>query len=305
MNMDGLQIGQDALAALMNAAFAFAVGSALFSRWLAFDGAQRSNAPAHAAWNRARSSLVVAALVLVLADGGWLIYEGASMAGTGLMGGVAVLPDVLAKTHVGHAWCVAFGGAALLLIAACTSRGGRLGEAVLALAVLACAGGAALLGHAADSGIRSVAVAMQLLHVLSTSVWGGIVLSGGFVVLPALDTSTARGVLIRTADRVSKVSLVAFGVVVATGLIAAERGLGGELSALRMSAWGHVLTLKLALVLLAVVLGGLNRISVLPRLRRTAATTDAHTFNNMLHLEAFVMLGVFVVAAVLASMPPA
>jgi putative copper resistance protein D len=305
MNVDGLLIGQGALAALMNAAFAFAVGSALLERWLAIDGAQRPSAPAHTAWNRARSSLVAAALILVLADGGWLIYEAASISGSELLDGVAVLPEVLAKTHVGRAWCVAFGGAIVLVIAACMYRGGRLGQAVLALAVLACAGGAALLGHAADAGVLSVAVALQLLHVLSTAIWGGVVLSAGFVVLPALDASTTRGALIRMADRVSTMSLAAFVVVVATGLVAADRGLGGSLSALRTSAWGHVLTLKLALVLLAVVLGGLNRTSVLPRLRRTAATTDAHTFNNMLHLEAFVMLAVFVVAAVLAGTPPA
>ena len=42
----------------------------------------------------------------------------------------------------------------------------------------------------------------------------------------------------------------------------------------------------------------------LPRLRRTASTTDAHTFNNVLHLEALVMIAIFVVAAVLAHMPP-
>jgi putative copper resistance protein D len=305
MNMDGLLIGRVALAALMNVAFAFAVGSVLFERWLAIDGAERPSAPAHAAWNRARSSLVAAALILVLADGGWLIYEAASKAGSGLLDGVAILPDLLAKNPVGHAWCVAFGGAALLMIAACMYRGGRFGQVVLVLAVLACAGGAALLGHTADAGVRSVAAAMQLLHVLSTAVWGGVVLSGGFVVLPALDASTTRGILIRMAERVSTVSLVAFVVVVATGLVAADRGLGGALSSLRMSAWGHVLMLKLALVLLAVLLGGLTRMSVLPRLRRTAATTDAHTFNNMLHLAAFVMLAVFVAAAVLAGTPPA
>jgi putative copper resistance protein D len=305
MNVDGLLIGRDALAALMNAAFAFAVGSALFERWLAVEGAQRPGALAHTAWNRARSSLVAAALVLVLADGGWLIYEAASQAGSGLLGGVAVLPNLLAKTQVGRAWCVAFGGAVLLMIAACMYRGGRFGQGVLALAMLACAGGAALLGHAPDDGVRSVAATMQLLHVLSTAVWGGVVLSGGFVVLPALDASTTRRVLIRMADRASKISLIAFVVVVATGLVAADRGLGGALSALRTSAWGHVLTLKLSLVLLAVVLGALSRMSVLPQLRRTAATTDAHTFNNMLHLEAFVMLGVFVVSAALAGAPPA
>jgi len=54
-----------------------------------------------------------------------------------------------------------------------------------------------------------------------------------------------------------------------------------------------------------VLLGGLNRTLALPRLRRTASTEDAHTFNNVLHLEALVMIGIFVVAAVLAHCMPA
>jgi putative copper resistance protein D len=64
------------------------------------------------------------------------------------------------------------------------------------------------------------------------------------------------------------------------------------------------LTLKLILVALALVLGGLNRMSALPRLRRTASTMDAHTFTNVLYLEALAMLGVFVAAAVLAHSIP-
>lgn len=304
MSADGLLIGQAALAALMNIAFALAVGSVLFERWLAGDGAGVRSASSHTAWHRARSSIVVAALVLVLADGGWLLYEAASMSGTGLVDGVAHLPDVLVKTHVGHAWCVAFAGAAVLVIAACMYRGGPLGRFVMGLAALACACGAALLGHAADAGTLSFAAANQVLHVLSTAVWGGLVLAGGFIVLPALDASTTRGAMIRVAGFVSSASLIAFVFVVATGLVSAERGLGGALSALRNSTWGHVLALKAALVLFAIVLGGLNRMSVLPRLRRTASTADAHTFNNVLHLEAFVILGVFIAAAVLAQTPP-
>jgi copper resistance protein D len=304
MNMDGLLIGQAALAALMYVALALAVGSILFERWLSTDGSRLRNASSHPAWSRARTSIVVAAFVLVLADGGWLIYLAASMNGSGLLDGVAVLPDVLAKTQIGHAWSVAFGGAALLIIAACMYHGGRFGRAMLALGVLFCAGGTALFGHAADAGVLSVPAAAQFVHVLATAVWGGIVLSGGFIVMPALDASASRGVLIRVADRVSRTALVAFVVVLATGFVGAERMLRGTLSALRASEWGHVLMLKLALVLLAVVLGALNRTSVLPRLRRTASTTDAHTFNNLLHLEAVLIAAVFVLASVLGQLPP-
>jgi putative copper resistance protein D len=47
MSIDGLWIGQVAMAALMNVAFAFAVGSALLAAWLAKD-AQQKISPASA-----------------------------------------------------------------------------------------------------------------------------------------------------------------------------------------------------------------------------------------------------------------
>ena len=73
MSIDGLWIGQVAMAALMNVAFAFAVGSALLGAWLAKD-ARAKVAPAHPAWLRAQRSMLTACVVLVFADLGWLLY---------------------------------------------------------------------------------------------------------------------------------------------------------------------------------------------------------------------------------------
>ncbi|PMS21316.1 copper resistance protein CopD [Trinickia dabaoshanensis] len=299
MNMTGLSLGQVALAALMDIAYAFAIGSALLERWLALEGQ-----PARAALERARASLVAACFALVLADGLWLVYQSAEMSGLPLLPALGKIPVVLGATQIGHAWCVAFGGALLALAAALTGRGGRLGEAVFVFAALVVALGKACLGHAADDGPWSAAVAVQALHLAATGVWGGIALAGGLTVLPALESSTTRGVLIRVAGRLSHLAGWALAVVIATGLFNAQRGLGGALAPLSESGWGHVLTLKGALVMLAVLLGALNRTSALPRLRKTASTVDAHTFRNVLHLEALVMIGVFIVAAVLAHMAP-
>lgn len=304
MSAHGLMIGKVALAALVHVAFAFAVGSSFLERWLARDGASVPNAPSHSAWHRARASLVAATFALLLAQVGWLLYQAASMTGAGLAGGVAILPAVIGTTHVGHAWCVAFGGGVWLLVTALLYRGGRFGLTMFWLAALVCAAGTASIGHAADAGLGSLGWAMQFVHIVATAVWGGVVLAGGLAVLPALDTSTTRSALIRLAERISKASLAAFCLVLVSGLIEGQRGLGGSLAALRSSTWGHVLTLKLALVLLAVVLGGLNRTSALPRLRRSAATVDAHTFRNVLHLEAWVMVAIFVAASVLGQTPP-
>ncbi|MFM0046267.1 CopD family protein [Paraburkholderia sediminicola] len=304
MSIDGLWIGQVAMAALMNVAFAFAVGSALLGAWLAKD-AQVKIAPARPAWLRAQRSMLTATVVLVLADLGWLLYQAASMSGVALPSAIGVVPTVLTQTHVGYGWSVAFAGALVLLGTAMASHTGMLRNALLWFAVIAIAAGKASLGHAADAGPASAAIGMQTLHVLVTSVWGGLAMAAGLSVLPALGTSTARGMLIRTATQVSHVSVVAVGLVLLTGIFNAVRGSGGSFEAIEMSTWGHVLTLKLALVALALVLGGLNRFLALPRLRRTASTMDAHTFVNVLYLEALAMIGVFVAAAVLSHSVPA
>jgi copper resistance protein D len=303
MNLGGLPVGQVAMAALMNVAFAFTVGAALFAAWLAKD-AQAKVAPARPAWLRAQRSMQTGAIVLVLADLGWLMYEAASMGGVGLPAALGVVPTVLAQTHVGYAWAVAFGGAVVLLLTSLSSHHGTLRHALWWLAVVAVAAGKASLGHAADAGTVSPAIGFQTLHVLASAVWGGLVLAAGFSVLPALGISVARGVLIRTATQLSNVSLVSALLVLATGAFNGVRGSGGSLAAVELTAWGHVLELKLALVALALVIGGLNRFSALPRLRRTASTVDAHTFSNLIYLEALVMLGVFAAAAVLSHSVP-
>lgn len=303
MNLGGLPVGQVAMAALMNVAFAFTVGAALLTAWLAKD-AEAKIAPARPAWLRAQRSMQTAAIVLVLADLGWLMYEAASMGGVALPAALGVVPTVLARTHVGYAWAVAFGGAVVLLLTSLSSHTGTLRHALLWLAVVAVSAGKASLGHAADAGAVSPAIGLHTLHVLASAVWGGLVLAAGFSVLPALGASVARGVLIRTATQLSNVSLVSGLLVLATGAFNAVRGSGGSFAAIEDSTWGHVLVLKLALVALALVLGGLNRFSALPRLRRTASTMDAHTFSNLLYLEALVMLGVFAAAAVLSHSVP-
>lgn len=304
MSIDALWIGQVAMAALMNVAFAFAVGSALLGAWLAKD-AQQKVSPARPAWLRAQRSMLIAGVVLVLADLGWLVYQTASMSALPVPAAIGMLPTVLTQTHVGYGWSVAFGGALVLLGTALASRPGMLRDALLWLAVIAVCAGKASLGHAADAGVASTAIAMQTLHVLVTSVWGGLAMAAGLSVLPALGTSSARGMLIRTATQVSNVAGVTVVLALFSGVFNAVRGSGGSLEAIQGSTWGHVLTLKLVLVALALVLGGLNRFLALPRLRRTASTMDAHTFVNVLYLEALVMIAVFVAAAALSHSVPA
>ncbi|WP_028217856.1 copper resistance D family protein [Paraburkholderia oxyphila] len=302
MKADWLWIGQVAMAALVNIAYAFALGSTLYGAWLEKD-ARSAVAPARPAWLRAQISLRAASLVLVIALAIWLLYESASISGGTLPDAFGVVPTVLAQTHVGHAWSVAFAGALVVLITALMPAS-PLRDGVLWLALIATAAGRAGIGHAADAGFASAALGLHTLHVLSASAWSGIVMAGGLAVLPALGASTARGVLIRTAGQVSNVALFAVGLVLATGVFNAVRGTGGSFEALATSAWGHVLIAKLALVVLAMLLGGFNRMVAMPELRRAASTGAARRFVNVLHLEALVMMAVLIVAAVLGHSAP-
>ena len=302
MRTDWLWFGQVAMAALVNVSFAFAVGATLFSAWLGAP-AQSPVSPARVAWLRAQRSQRAAAFVLVLSLLVWLLYESAAMSGKRLPQAFAVVPTVLAQTHVGTAWSVAFGGALVLFVSAFVN-GGVVREGVVWLAIVVAAAGRAALGHAADAGFLSAALGLHTLHVLSASVWSGVVMAGGLAVLPALGTSTARGILIRTGAQMSSLALFAVGAVLVTGGYDGLRGSGGSLAALLHTTWGHVLSLKLLLIVFALGLGALNRFSALPRLKRTASTADARDFANVLYLEGLVMIGVLVAAAALAQSVP-
>jgi len=302
MKPDWLSIGQVAMAGLVNVSFAFAVGAMLFAAWLRHD-ARGPVTPASAAWLRAQRAMRAAGFVLLLSLLIWLLYESAAISGSRLPDAFAVVPTVLTQTHVGAAWTVTFAASVVLFAAACVGAG-VVRDGLAWLAIVAVAAGRAALGHAADAGFASAALGVHALHVLSASVWSGVVMAGGLSVVPALGASTARGVLIRTAGRLSQMSLFAVGVVIVAGVFDAIRGTGGSLAALLHTAWGHVLLLKLALVVFALALGALNRLSTLPRLRRTASTADARDFANVLYLEALVMVGVLVVAAALAHGSP-
>ncbi len=302
MKADWLWIGQVAMAALVDISYAFALGSALYGAWLDKDG-RSPVSPARAAWLRAQRSQRASALVLLIALLMWLLYESASISGEPLPSAFGTVSTVLTQTHVGQAWSVAFGAALLLLVTVFTAAG-TLRDGVLWIALIVTAAGRAALGHAADAGFASAALGLHTLHVLSASVWSGVVMAGGLVVLPALGASTARGMLIRTSAQVSNVAWFAVGIVFATGVFNALRGTGGSYAALTGSSWGHVLLLKLGLVALACVLGGYNRIVAMPQLRRSASTAAARRFVNVIHLEAIVMIGVLVLAAVLARSVP-
>ncbi|KAK49746.1 copper resistance protein CopD [Caballeronia jiangsuensis] len=303
MNDDPLWLAQTAFAALADLAFACALGVLLLNGWLSREQAFAAVSPARYGWRRAARGGPIAAIVLILCSFVSLWLQSAAMSGAPISQAGASLWLVATSTHAGIGWSVALVGSVLLLLAAsgASLSMARIGMAMLAALIVAA--GKSAIGHAADAGAFSLAEGVQTLHLLATATWGGIVIAGAFV-LPALDTSVARAVLIRTVARMSKAASVAVALVVLTGAFNGWRGVGGSLAALTASVWGHVLIVKLALVAAALAFGALNRWSALPRLQRSASTMDAHTVINVMRIEAVMMAGVFVAAAVLSHSVP-
>jgi len=130
------------------------------------------------------------------------------------------------------------------------------------------------------------------------------VIAAALSVLPALSSSTGRALLVRIVGKVSAVSMVAVVFVIASGIFNAWRGTGGSLHVLDQSDWGRVLVVKLVFVATAFLLGGINRVSAFPRLKRTASTADARTVIGVMKIEALLMMCVFLAACMLSHSVP-
>jgi putative copper resistance protein D len=305
MSDDPLWLAQVLIAALADIAFACTLGGAFLSVWLSKENAAAPVSPARLGWVRSRRLSTGGAVVLAVADLVLIWLQAASMSGAPLFQAFDAVVTVVTGTHAGMGWAIAFAGSVLMVLATAlgTPKGGpRIG--VFAVGALVAAAGKASIGHAADAGAFSLAEGVQTVHLLATAVWGGLVIASAWRVLPALKTSLARASLIRIAGKVSTASVVAVSLVMLTGIYNAWRGLGGSVQALETSGWGHALVVKGVLIATALLLGAMNRWSVMPRLQRTASTVDAHTFTGVMRMEALLIVAVFVAAAVLSHSVP-
>jgi putative copper resistance protein D len=305
MSDDPLWFAQVVIAALADIAFACTLGAGLLSVWLSKEKAAATLSPARIGWVRARRLSIGGALVLAIADLVLVWLQAASMSGAPLFDGFAAVVTVVTGTHAGMGWAIAFAGSVLLVLATVSANAkGSPQLGLFAVGAIVAAAGKASIGHAADAGAFSLAEGVQTVHLLATALWGGVVFAGAWRVLPALGTSLARAFLIRIAGKMSTMSVVAVSLVILTGIYNAWRGLGGSADALGASAWGHALIVKGVLVGTALLLGAMNRWSVLPRLQRTASTVDARTLTGVMRVEAVLIVGVFVAAAVLSHSVP-
>jgi putative copper resistance protein D len=253
----------------------------------------------------------------------WLVLYTGVAAGGGLAS--ALDPDaltrVLARTSFGRVWLVRMAVLALaggLLLLRGRERDARdwlalRGECfVLGAAVLAAL---AWTGHAVtveDLPWRLAAV-IDAAHIVASGVWLGGLLA--LVQFLALVGRSPRTDLVRAAAgaarRFSSLAIGAVALLVFTGALNAWL-LAGDIAGLVGTPYGHLLLVKLALLIPLIGLGALNRSWIVPRLAARAAAggqSGASKVIRQLRLSVAAEMGlggvVLLVVGVLGVTPPA
>ena len=305
-----LPLAQHVATVVLNLAVAAAVGAAA-TGWstgkLASPWARLQD---HRAHRGAVAMLVVAivASVCVL----WL--EAAAMAEVPVTQAVAETLTMLTGTHLGAAWQVGTEALVVSLIAMALSSPGRraTGWSLVSLVGIAVfLYTRSMVSHASAGGDFSIMMLVDWVHLMLICVWVGEVFVSGLMVLSPLpeEQHADRADCVRYVQSLSTSATVALIGIFATGLANAWYNLGSP-GALVSTQYGATLLVKLALVLGAAALGGGNRFIVMPGLIEALQTGNApgirkaRRFALVLRIEAIVLLGVLMAAAVLSATSP-
>jgi putative copper resistance protein D len=216
---------------------------------------------------RRRNVQAGAIALLALTSAGDLILRTLVMSGSAAGLGVA-LPLVLQKTHYGSVWISRMVLVVLLATAWLLRRPGPsrsawstwaslLGAALIALTTT-------LSGHAADWGDVTVPVLSDWLHVLATGTWIGGLFAFGFVLSPCCQGDPGQSVA-AMAPRFSRVAAGGATIFLLTGPYNAWVQVA-SFSPLVTTKYGWTLSVKLSLVLLALLAAAANRYYFVPLL---------------------------------------
>lgn len=264
---------------------ALAVGGLAFVAWCW---------PAGAGVRRVGALLVTGVGMLAASAVLSLLTKGPYDAGLGWgdTGRGELLRDVLATTY-GRATLTRVLLALLLGLVVLARRRLSAGDLGLAGGVLgvATAVSFALAGHAAAGERRAAAIVSETGHVLAMSIWlGGLLL---LTVGGAAEAPDARA----TVARFSRVAFGCLAVLLATGAFQAWRQVG-SVTALAGTEYGHLLAVKLALVVMTVgVAAGTRRL-----VRRRGPTASVR---RSIAIEVVLVLAVLALTAGLVATEPA
>ncbi len=231
-------------------------------------------------------------------------FVASSMSGsTEFRAALALVPTILSSTRQGGLWYT--NSVTLVVLFAAQSfikaRAPSIGRWLEMTTLCLLAATKAASTHASEEGDLSPAEISEFFHLLATSVWAGAIIVSGLVVVPRLTVLAGAPALWSYGGRLSKTVTLALGVLTLSGMYTAWRDMHSHISALWISPWGKILLTKVALVGVAVLLGGSARFRCL---RRPATSDRATALSRLLRSEATVMVAILCVSGVLANTSP-
>ena len=191
---------------------------------------------------------------------------------------VSAWRDTLRDTTPGRALMLrALMLALTIVLALIWARRTRLG--LIALATLTGVVGLATFsyaGHAAAESHPTIRIAIDLVHLAGGAIWGGGLLVLGLTLMALLRTSNgdARHAATALILSATMLNLIVMVLIVVTGVITASARVSGPTN-LTGEPYGQVLIAKVALVLIVLVIAGVNRLFIVPRLRQARAEDNA------------------------------
>ncbi len=307
MGEDLAPAGVLAVTVLVNLGLTGIVGAWASVLWLRRAESPWASDARQLSWTALRLALAVTAI----ADALLLWLQAAYMSNASLPDALAMLPSMLESSYVGHAWAGGAAGLSLILAAA----GGKVTEqratrlAVVFIGVSLFVYARSAVSHAGDFGLASLQLLVESLHLWAISLWlGAVGIALAVLSRPGSTSAIERSDVVAWVRALSSSATGALVVIAGTGAFNAWRSVG-SVANLTGSAYGNTLLVKVALVIIAIALGGLNRFREMPRLlfalksSQGSPAPSQQRFVRVLRIEAFVLFAALVAAAVLSSSP--
>jgi putative copper resistance protein D len=296
------------------------MGSVFFIAFIAAPAMRGRDDTSFAARLRFRLAMTgwLSLAVMVVTGAAWLVLQAERMSELSLeqVFRQGAVWTVLSETDFGYAWMLRLVLAGLL--AAMLPRLGparRSGSRLLSTAAIVVSAGLigalAWAGHgAAGSDIEGgVHLAADILHLIAAAAWGGALIPLALLLHAARRDPAEPSVVIscKAVLRFSPLGIVSVGTLVATGVVNTWM-LAGSLPALTGTDYGRLLLVKVALFLVMLSFGAVNRLWLTPHLVHApsaAATTKAlrQIERNSL-IEAGLAAFIILIVALLGTLPP-
>lgn len=294
--MGAVALLQAGSAWLLNLGFVWLLGTWFARHWLHASGLAQTD------YEQVLRRADLLAAVLSVASGATAMWAAtAVMGGVSLAEAISMLWMMMSSTAQGQTGCISLLAMLVLFVLRWFGLSGRIADLATLATLLVFTVARASMGHAGEQGLWSAILFAEAVHLFSIGVWSGAVVVSGWVVLRASSQAVSGPATDSYLEAMSQAALCAVVAIFATGLFSAWHRIGNAEHLLH-TGYGVTLLVKVALVLLAVGLGGYNKLIGLPAAARSSR--GVVLVRTVLQVESLLLLVALLAAALLTSQQP-